>query len=75
MVRTAGFAATVFVTTGFGANGFIDEGLVVVVFTVVATAVVLPFSIWDVSVHGTGAWDVTVLLKGLGIAVLVGVFA
>lgn len=37
---------------------------------VVATAVVLPFGIWDVSVHGTSAWDGTVLLKGLGIAVL-----
>lgn len=44
------------------------EGLALAM--VVATAVVLPFGIWDVSVHGTGAWDGTVLLKGLGIAVL-----
>ena len=44
------------------------EGLALAM--VVATALVLPFGIWDVSVHGTGAWDGTVLLKGLGIAVL-----
>lgn len=44
------------------------EGLAMAM--VVATVVVLPFGIWDVSVHGTGAWDGTVLLKGLGIAVL-----
>lgn len=44
------------------------EGLALAM--VVATAVVLPFGIWDVSVHGTSAWDGTVLLKGLGIAVL-----
>ncbi|MFX4287236.1 EamA family transporter [Janibacter sp. G349] len=44
------------------------EGLALAM--VVATVLVLPFGIWDVSVHGTGAWDGTVLLKGLGIAVL-----
>lgn len=44
------------------------EGLAMAM--VVATVVVLPFGIWDVSVHGTGAWDGTVLLKGLGIAAL-----
>ena len=44
------------------------EGLALAM--VVASALVLPFGIWDVSVHGTGAWDGTVLLKGLGIAVL-----
>ncbi|MGE9807683.1 MULTISPECIES: EamA family transporter [unclassified Janibacter] len=37
---------------------------------VVATIVVTPFGIWDLIVHGTDAWDGTVLAKGLGIAVL-----
>ena len=39
------------------------EGLALAM--VVATAVVLPFGIWDVSVHGTSAWDGTVLLLSL----------
>ena len=37
---------------------------------VVATIVILPFGVWDLARHGTGAWDGEVLLKGLGIAVL-----
>ncbi|MGN7249180.1 EamA family transporter [Janibacter anophelis] len=44
------------------------EGLALAM--VVATAVVLPFGLWDVARHGTEAWDAEVLLKGLGIAVL-----
>lgn len=44
------------------------EGLALAM--VVATVVILPFGLWDVARHGTGAWDAEVLLKGLGIAVL-----
>lgn len=44
------------------------EGLALAM--IVATVVILPFGLWDVARHGTGAWDTEVLLKGLGIAVL-----
>ena len=37
---------------------------------IVATVVILPFGLWDVARHGAEAWDVEVLLKGFGIAVL-----
>ena len=44
------------------------EGLALAM--VVATVVILPFGLWDVARHGAEAWDVEVLLKGFGIAVL-----
>ncbi len=44
------------------------EGLALAM--VVATLVVLPFGLWDVAVHGTSAWSGTVVLTGLGVAVL-----
>lgn len=44
------------------------EGLALAM--VVATLVVLPFGLWDVTVHGTSAWTGTILLVGLGVAVL-----
>lgn len=44
------------------------EGLALAM--VFATVLILPFGMWDVARHGTGAWDGEVLLKGLGIAVL-----
>lgn len=44
------------------------EGLALAM--VFATVVILPFGLWDVARHGTGAWTGEVLLKGLGIAVL-----
>lgn len=44
------------------------EGLALAML--VATIVILPFGLWDVARHGTGAWTSEVLLKGLGIAVL-----
>lgn len=44
------------------------EGLALAM--VVATVAILPFGLWDVTVHGTGAWDTTVILTGLGVALL-----
>lgn len=44
------------------------EGLALAML--VATVVILPFGLWDVARHGTGAWTGQVLLLGLGIAVL-----
>ncbi|WEV79197.1 EamA family transporter [Janibacter cremeus] len=44
------------------------EGLALAM--VVATLVVLPFGLWDVTVHGTSAWSGAVVLTGLGVAVL-----
>ncbi|WXB75043.1 EamA family transporter [Janibacter alittae] len=44
------------------------EGLALAM--VVATLVILPFGLWDVTVHGTSAWSGAVVLTGLGVAVL-----
>lgn len=44
------------------------EGLALAM--VVATIVVLPFGLRDVTVHGTSAWTAAVVLAGLGVAVL-----
>lgn len=44
------------------------EGLALAM--VVATLVVLPFGLWDVTVHGTSAWSGAIVLTGLGVAVL-----